>query len=52
MSYARYEDGEYVLGANSDYNIDASNPSKSSYLRYLNHSASHPNLFYEICKVT
>ena len=50
---ARYpqEDGEYVLGANEDYNIDASDPAKSSFLRYLNHSSNAANLFFDVCKV-
>ena len=54
---ARYpqEDGEYVLGANEDYNIDAIDPQRSSFVRYLNHSAAEPaghaNVFFEVAKV-
>lgn len=50
---ARYpnEDGEYVLGANSDYNVDAADPRSSSFLRYLNHSATCCNLFFDVAKV-
>ena len=45
------EDGEYVLAANGDYNIDAADASVSSYLRYLNHSSAHANLFFDVAKV-
>ena len=50
---ARYpnEDGSYVLGCNEDYNIDAADPAKSSYLRFLNHAPpSAANAFYEIVR--
>ena len=50
------EDPRYVLGANEDYNVDARDPTKSSYLRYLNHRApepdgTQPNVFFEVAKV-
>lgn len=51
---ARYpnEDASYVLGANEDYNVDACDPHASSFLRYLNHSATEPaNVFFEVAKV-
>ena len=51
---ARYpnEDADYVLGANEDYNVDARDPSKSSYCRYLNHAPAGPtcNVFLEIVR--
>ena len=31
------EDAAYVLSANTDYNIDAADPARSSFLRYANH---------------
>ena len=45
------EDAEYVLSANEDYNVDAADPSKSSFLRYANHSCDAPNLFFDVQKV-
>ena len=59
------EDARYVLGANEDYNVDAADAQKSSYLRYLNHAPSvlpasgdtgHDqqqvaNVFFEVVKV-
>jgi len=49
---ARYpaEDARYVLSANTDYNIDAADPSAASLLRFLNHSTS-PNCFYDVQRV-
>ena len=50
---ARYpnEDASYVLGCNEDYNIDAVNPAKSSFLRFLNHAPTPiANTFYEIIR--
>jgi len=44
------EDAQYVLGANTDYNIDAADAANSSFLRYANHS-SDPNCFYEVERV-
>ena len=51
---ARYpnDDACYVLGANEDYNVDAANPSCSSYVRYLNHAdAETANVFFDVRKV-
>ena len=49
------EDASYVLGANEDYNVDARDPHRSSYLRYLNHSPAEPdgsaNVFFDVVKV-
>lgn len=58
LSQSRYlkryprENAEYVLGANEDYNVDARDPAKSSYLRYLNHAPTpHANVFFDVVKV-
>jgi SET domain-containing protein len=50
---ARYpaEDSRYVLAANTDYNIDAVDPERSSLLRYLNHSSTEPNCYYHVLRV-
>jgi len=51
---ARYpnDDACYVLGANENYNVDAADPSRSSYLRYLNHAdAQTANVFFDVHKV-
>ena len=46
------EDAEYVLQANEDYNVDAADPTVSSFTRYLNHApAPEANVFFEIVKV-
>jgi hypothetical protein len=46
------EDARYVLGANEDYNVDASDPHKSSFTRYLNHATGDAaNVFFEVVKV-
>jgi pre-rRNA-processing protein TSR3 len=45
------EDATYVLAANTDYNIDAADPRKSSWLRYMNHSSARANCFYEVVRV-
>jgi pre-rRNA-processing protein TSR3 len=45
------EDAEYVLAANEDYNVDAADATRSSFLRYANHSTSDPNLVVEIERV-
>lgn len=49
---ARYpnEDASYVLGCNEDYNIDAVDPARSSFLRYLNHASPGANVFFEVVK--
>lgn len=46
---ARYpnEDAQYVLEANTDYNIDAADKALSSLMRYVNHSAA-PNCYYDV----
>lgn len=44
------EDARYVLAANTDYNIDASDPKTSSMLRFLNHSAQ-PNCYYDVQRI-
>ena len=51
---ARYpnEDAEYVLSANENYNVDARDPAKSTFLRYANHTDSAAaNMFYHVVKV-
>ena len=51
---ARYpnEDGEYVLGANEDYSVDAADPRASAFTRYLNHaSGAAANLTLDVAKV-
>ena len=50
---ARYpnEDAGYVLGANEDYNVDASDATISAFTRYLNHASGHAaNVFFEVVK--
>jgi len=44
------EDAQYVLAANTDYNIDAADPAKSSFLRFANHSSDF-NIFYDVLRV-
>lgn len=44
------EDAQYVLAANTDYNIDAADPAKGSFLRFANHSSDF-NIFYDVLKV-
>jgi len=39
-----------VLAANTNYNVDAADSTRSSFLRYANHSAQ-PNIFYTVIKV-
>ena len=40
-----------MLGANTDYNVDAADPARSNFTRYLNHSAAHANVQYEVIRV-
>ena len=44
------EDAQYVLSANTDYNIDAADPARSSFLRYANHSSDF-NMIYSVLRV-
>ena len=44
------EDAAYVLSANTDYNIDAADPARSSFLRYANHSRDF-NMIYTVLRV-
>ena len=44
------ENAQYVLEANSDYNVDAADENKSSFLRFANHSYT-PNLFFDVQKI-
>ena len=44
------EDAAYVLSANTDYNIDAADPARSSFLRYANHSREF-NMIYTVLRV-
>eukprot|EP00908_Phaeocystis_cordata_P023567 Transcript_6013.p1 GENE.Transcript_6013~~Transcript_6013.p1 ORF type:complete len:236 (-),score=99.50 Transcript_6013:340-1047(-) len=44
------EDPDYVLAANTDYNIDAADPARSSFLRYANHSSDF-NMIYDVLRV-
>lgn len=44
------EDAAYVLSANTDYNIDAADPARSSFLRYANHSSDF-NMIYTVLRV-
>ena len=46
------EDAQYVLGANEDYNVDAVDPAKSAFTRYLNHAGGGAaNVFFDVAKV-
>ena len=46
------EDADYVLGANEDYNVDAVDPMRATFTRYLNHATGEgANVFYEVAKV-
>mmetsp|Transcript_27510 Transcript_27510/g.74060 ORF Transcript_27510/g.74060 Transcript_27510/m.74060 type:complete len:184 (+) Transcript_27510:53-604(+) len=37
-AYPRAEDAQYVLGVNDNYNIDAVDPARSSFCRFINHA--------------
>jgi hypothetical protein len=43
----------YVLSANESYSIDAADPAKSSYVRYMNHHASGigANAFFVVARI-
>lgn len=46
------EDAQYVLGCNEDYNIDAADPAKSTFTRFLNHATgAAANCVFDIAKV-
>ena len=44
------EDAQYVLAANTDYNIDAADEKRSGFLRYANHSSAF-NMFFDVLRV-